>query len=373
MKKMQIVAGSCIVLLAIVSIGQLYLDRQPNPRRDRPSSKTDALIQVPAEINPVTVEELVETYRSSIEEGTQVSRQIALGSLLDELYGPEFAKSEIKPESGEAIAKAAIAVLQSSDADADPNQDLANRVAGFLASRTHGQTSRDYVMTTLEQGPAPVREMLLKHVGSLHGIGGRAVFEKLQEFGAKGFLSGQALPRALARTGGKKAIEPIVSIMKSTDNFKMIASCVIALEDIGEPEALAPAFERLEAVGMIDKPETLPWISGRLFAKYLETARESGLSRAIKAMRTRPSLVRHGLPALAQGLSKGDAETRRTAAEAIKKAVVGRQLLAKRGEELLAGQLNVETEPVLKAELTGGLAQVRAMLELPTAPETKQQ
>ena len=50
----------------------------------------------------------------------------------------------------------------------------------------------------------------------------------------------------------------------------------------------------------------------------------------------------------------------------MKKAVVAKVIDAQKGETMLAEQLRTETEPVLKAELTGGLERVRGLL-----PETK--
>ena len=373
MNKTEIVAGSCIALLAAVSVGQLYLDKTGQTQQTPAKIDASAEPISQAEIKPVTVDEVIETYISSIAEGTDVGRQVALGSLLDELEGPEFAKSALKPESAEAFANAAIAVVESTGAETPPTSELKDRVAGFLASRVRGPVSRDYVLKTLDQGPAEAREAVLAGIGGPLGVSGRRVFEKVQEINAKGLITGETLPGVLQRTGGKKALEPIVAIMKSTDNVKVISACVIALEDIGEPSVFGPALERLEATGMIDKPKALPWISGVLFSKYMETAQGSALSRGIKAMRTRPSLVKLGLPALEKGLAVGDAETRRAAAEAIKKAVVAKSIDAKKGEQMLAGRLSVETEPVLKAELTGGLEQVRGMMDQTKPLETKPQ
>jgi hypothetical protein len=374
MNKTEIVAGSCIALLAAVSIGQLYLDKTAQPQTQK-QVKMEASVEPAsqAEVKPVTVDEVIETYLSSINEGTDVGRQVALGSLLDELEGPEFGKSALKPESAESFANAAIAVVESSGAETSPSSELKDRVAGFLAARVRGPVSRDYVLKTLDQGSPNARDAVLAGLGGPLGLGGKSVYEKVQDLGAKGLINGESLPGVLRRTGGKKAIDPIIAIMKSTDNVKVISSCVIALQDIGEVSAVGPALERLEATGMIDKPKILPWISGALFSKYMETAQGSALSRGIKAMRSRPSLVKLGLPALEKGLAGADAETRRAAAEAIKKAVIAKHISAKIGEQMLAGRLSIETEPVLKAELTGGLEQVRGMMDQTKVLETKPQ
>lgn len=370
MKKVEIVAGSCIALLAAVSIGQLYLDKQEI--KPSPAVKQDVPAQTAqAEIKPVTVDEVIETYLPSVTEGTDVGRQVALGSLIDELEGPEYGKAEMKPESAEAFAKAAVAVAETTGEGA-PSEELKGRVAGFLAARTHDQTSREFVLKSLENGSSVLREAALDGLMNPRAMTGRRIFEKVADLGTKGLINSRQLPGLLRRTGGKKATLPIVSIMKSTDDAKVISACVIALQDIGDPAVLGPSLERLEATGMIDKPKSLPWLSAALFSKHMETAEGSALARGIKAMRTRPSLVKQNLDAVAKGLEKGDPETRRAAAEAVKKAVVGKIIDAQHGEQMLAGRLVLETEPVLKAELTGGLEQVRGLMETPKPQATQQ-
>lgn len=370
MRKVEIVAGGCIALLAIVGIGQLILDKQDV--KPQPEVKQAPPAATQAEIKPVTIDEVVETYLPSVTEGTDVGRQVALGSLLDELEGPEYGKAEMKPATSESLSKAAVAVIETTGTENAPSEELKARAAGFLAARTHDQVSRALVLKSLASGSDEVRKAVAEGLMNPHAMSGRRVFAAVADAGGKGLIGGLELPGLLRRTGGKKAVEPIIAIMKSTDDAKVISACVIALQDIGEAAALGPSLERLEAVGMIDKPATLPWLSAQLFSKHMETAEGSALTRGIKAMRTRPSLVKRNLAAVTKALEKGDPDTRRAAAEAVKKAVVGKFIDAKSGEELLAGRLTVETEPVLKAELTGGLEQVRGMMEAPKPQETKQ-
>jgi hypothetical protein len=373
MKKIQAVAGSCIALLAIVSIGQLYYDRQPDPDKGRPSDKKIVKAEeTQPQVAAVTVDEVVETYLPSLKEGTDVGRQVALGSLIDELEGPEFGKTQLNAKSQEEFAKAAIEVVEASGETKAPDE-LKSRVAGFLSARTTAAASKEFALKVLDDGSPEARQAVLRGIGAHGGINGKKLFDKVAEMGSKGMIAGEELPGVLRRAGGHRAIESITMIMKSTDNYKVIAACVVALQDTNDAAVLGPSLERLEAVGMIDKPKALPWIGGDLFSKFMDTAEGSALSRGIKAMRTRPSLVKRGLPAIAKGLAKGDADTRRNAADAVKKAVLAKVIDVKKGEELLAGQLTQETEPVLKAELTGGLEQVRGMIETPKAPETKQQ
>jgi len=193
MRKTEIVAGSCIALLAIVSIGQMYLENPSGSKKDEPAAKEivkNETETAQAETKAVTVDEVIETYLSSLQEGTDVGKQVALGSLLDELEGPEFGKSELKAESGEAFAKAAIAVVESAGPETQAPAEFKARVAGFVASRTHGPSSRDFAMKVLDGEDADARRAVLRGVGSPNGVGGRKVFDKVSELGAKGLIAG---------------------------------------------------------------------------------------------------------------------------------------------------------------------------------------
>ena len=81
------------------------------------------------------------------------------------------------------------------------------------------------------------------------------------------------------------------------------------------------------------------------------------------AMAARPGLAK--IENLQTGLESPDAETRKIAAIAVKKSVVAKVMDPAQGETLLANRLQTETEPVLKAELTGSLERVRGLLPQP--------
>ena len=133
---------------------------------------------------------------------------------------------------------------------------------------------------------------------------------------------------------------------------------------------LGPSFERLGQLGILEKKEKLPWISASLYGKFMEKADGAALRDGLRAAKTRPSLVAHAVDAVKRGLDDGNAETRRVAAEAVRKAVIAKVMTPQDGEAMLAGRLGKETEPVLKAEFTGALDQVRGVM--PKPPVTQQ-
>jgi hypothetical protein len=125
-------------------------------------------------------------------------------------------------------------------------------------------------------------------------------------------------------------------------------------------------LERLEQLGMLDAGVKMPWVSAPLLSAHLETADGARLRRGMMALRARPALTRTLVSRLDAGLSAPDAETRRVAGQAVRNAVAAKTLDVTKGESLLAGRVESETEPVLKAELTGSLEHIRGL----KGPET---
>ena len=247
--------------------------------------------------------------------------------------------------------------------DGAEDLELRRRAVGFLAGRVSGKTSRDFVLKAIEEGPAEIRLEALKRVGSPLGVRGSAVYAKVVELGAKGLVPDAVYPSALRRTGGVKAKEALMTLMTSTDSAKLISGCAIALQDYRDAELIGKILERLEAVGMIESAGKMPWISPALLDEHMKSADKASFRRGMIAMATRPALVKTGIAHVEKGLQSPDADTRRFAAIAVKKAVVAKLIDAKQGETLLAGRLQVETEPVLKAELTGGLERIHSLIE----------
>ncbi|MEQ1920219.1 MAG: hypothetical protein ABL955_13575, partial [Elusimicrobiota bacterium] len=283
--------------------------------------------------------------------------------LLASLESPEFDGEEIDSVAAESLAKTIVSVFEKPGDGGVEDLELRRRVVGFLAGRVSGKTSRDFVLKAMEEGPVEIRIEALKRVGSPLGVRGSAVYAKVRELGEKGLVPDSVYPAVLRRTGGVKAKDTLVTLMTSTDNMKLISGCAISLQDYKDPEIIGKILERLEAVGMLDTAGKMPWLSPALLDEHLKSADKSQIRRGMIAMATRPVLVKTGIAHVEKGLQSPDADTRRYAAVAVKKAVVAKLVDAKQGEALLAGRLQVETEPVLKAELTGGLERIHSLLE----------
>ncbi len=225
---------------------------------------------------------------------------------------------------------------------------------------------REHALQTLEDGDEKEIRTLLSEAGKPGGARGKAVYAKLSELSEKGSLPGELACGALKRTGGSKAIEPITAILKSTDSRAVVAHCAVTLQDYAKAELLPGVLERLDALGMLERNGLMPWIDRDLLNASLGKAQGADLLRGMKVLRNRPSLVSSGMDALARGLEDADPMLRMTAAEAIKKAVAAKRLDPAQGRGLLAGRLDRETEPVLRAELTGGIEVAQGLLETET-------
>lgn len=358
MNRLEAAAGASLVALAALGAGLKYhelsrlADAPPPlghvPPRLQPESRPDR-----------TLDAAIAAFVSGVEAAEGEAKLVELGSLLAALESPEFDGERIDSVTAETLARTILFALESGGEDAG----LRRRAVGFLAARVPGRTSRELVLKTLEEGPVEEREAALKGVGSPLGVRGSSVYAKVKELGDRGLVPDSLLPSVLRRTGGIKAKDHLVALMNSTDSIRLISACAISLQDYRDPELIGTILERLEAVGMIDSAGKLPWLSPALLDEHLKSADKSGLRRGMMALATRPSLVKTGIVHAEKGLQSPDPDTRRFAAVAVKKAVVSKLLDAQRGEALLAGRLQVETEPVLKAEMTGGLERIHRLLE----------
>jgi hypothetical protein len=370
MNRTEVITGSVIAVLAGLGIGQLYFDK--GAYQDKQPVAQASPVQkepVPSEVMSITVDEVVSGFMTSLEQGSDEQKWVALTGLMDELDSPTYAKAAMSPDTSGPLAQAAIAAVSIST-ETPEHAALRRRVAGFIAGRTRGPASKEFVLKRLDEGSIEERGEIARGLGRPHGVRGKDVYEKVLALGEQGQIPVDAFVGAIERLGGKKAIEPILAQLKAAEHWKIIGACVTTLQGYQDPALLGAGLERLEQTGLITNKQKLPWISSALFGRYIETAEGSALTRGLRAAKTRPSLVKVSIAAVTRGLDDKDPETRRVAAEAVRNAVVAKVIEAKHGEELLAGRLITETEPVLKAELTGGLEQVRGMM--PKEPEGQQ-
>lgn len=358
MNRLEAAAGASLVVLVAVAAGLKYHELSRLADAPPPMGHVAPALQL--ETRPErTVDAAIAAYVSEVEAAEGEGKLVELNSLLASLESPEFDGERIDPVTGETLARTIVSALTAGAEDAE----LHRRAAGFLAARVPGRTSREFVLKTLEEGPVEAREAALKGVGSPLGVRGASVYAKVKELGENGLVPDSLLPSVLRRTGGVKAKEHLVALMTSTGSARLISACAISLQDYRDPELIGTILERLEAVGMIGSAGKLPWLSPALLDEHLKSADKAGLRRGMTAMATRPSLVKTGIVHAEKALQSPDADTRRFAAVAVKKAVVAKHIEARKGEALLAGRLQVETEPVLKAELTGGLERIHRLLE----------
>ncbi|UPT73627.1 MAG: hypothetical protein M0D55_17480 [Elusimicrobiota bacterium] len=362
MNRIEAVAGASLVALVAAGLGHKH--KELTKLAETPAPPLRVLPRIQLETRPVrTFDDAVAGYLSAAEAASEADKAAQLGSLLSALESPEFDGEELDSVTAESLAKAVSSVFEKPGDGGPQDVELRRRAVGFLASRVSGRTSREFVLKAMEEGPQEVRDEAFKRVGSPTGVRGSAVYAKVKELGEKGLAPEAHLPAALRRTGGVKAKEGIVALMASTSSAKLLTGCAIALQDYRDPELVGAILERLEQVGMIESGAKLPWISPALLDEHLKSADKQHLRRGMMAMAARPALVKTGIVHAEKGLQSVDADTRRFAAVAVKKAVVAKVVDAKQGESLLAGRLQVETEPVLKAELTGGLERVRSVIE----------
>lgn len=367
MNRIEAVAGISVIALVAAGLGTKYVElrrlaQTPDPMK---FSKPD----LTAAARPVsTLDSAVHAFLANTENAADADRMVHLGELIAAIDGPDLTEDDFDADTAETLAKNVVGIVEKNADDSKEGQELKRRAVGLLASRVAAPTSKAYILKVLSEGPQDLREEAVARVGSPRGVRGPSVYAKIRELADKGLIPDELLPSALRRTGGLKARDTIVAIMKSTDSAKLVSGCAIALQDYRDPALLGDVLERLEQVGRLDSAGKMPWISSPLLDAHMKTADKAQFRRGLMAMAARPGLAK--IEHLKTGLGSPDAETRRVAAVAVKKAVVAKVVDAQEGEAMLAGRLQTETEPVLKAELTGGLERVRGLLP---QPKTSQQ
>ncbi len=358
MNRFEAVSVAVVAALALGGLGLKYSELRTLAQAPDPVKTPVAAVPAP------TLESVVRAFLA--EDGAPGDRLPALGEMISSLSGPKLQDEDLKPGDAETLGRAVASVLDTVTADAPDGLELKRQAVAFLARRVPSPSSRDLVLKTMEDGPQALRDEAIKDSGFPRGVRGPAVYREIVSLSGRGLVPPELLPEALRRTGGLKARGELLAILKSTDSPTLLSGCAVALQDYRDPEVLGPVLERLEQTGRLDSAGKLPWLSGPLLSDYLKTADKDDFRRGLVAMSVRPGLARPD--PLRRGLDSPDAVTRGVAAVAVKKAVVAGVLDPKVGEEMLALRLKTEREPVLKAELTGGLERVRGLL-----PKTTQQ
>lgn len=362
MNRVEAFAGITVIALAAAGLGQKYVELQRLSRTPDPLKQ--AKPAPVAELQPVsTLDSAVHAFLANTENAADADRLVHLGELIAALDGPDLSGDDFDGETAETLAKNVVAALDRNPDVSKEGMELRGRAVALLASRVPSPTSKAYVLKVLDEGPQELREIAVARVGVPRGVRGPSVYAKVRELGDKGLIPDELLPQALRRTGGLKARDTLLALMKSTDSAKLIGGCAVALQDYRDPALLGDVLERLEQVGRLDSAGRMPWIGAALLDAHMKTADKAQFRRGLAAMAARPGLFK--IEHARAGLESPDAETRRIAAVAVKKAAVAKVIEPETGETMLAGRLQAETEPVLKAELTGGLERVRGLRPQP--------
>lgn len=367
MNRIEAAVGIGVIALAAAGLGQKYVELRRLAQTPDPVKFSKP--ELAAELRPVsTLDSAVHAFLANTESADDADRMVHLGELIAALDGPDMADEDLDADTAETLAKNVVSIVEKGGDDSKEGDELRRRAVGFLAAKVPSPTSKAFVLKVMTEGPQELREEAVARVGSPRGVRGPSVYAKVRELADKGLIPDELLPSALRRTGGLKARDPLVAILKSTDSAKLVNGCAIALQDYRDPALMADVLERLEQVGRLDSAGKMPWISGTLLDAYMKTADKAQFRRGLMAMAARPGLAK--IEHLKTGLVSPDVETRKIAAVAVKKAVIAKVVDAETGEAMLAGRLQTETEPVLKAELTEGMERVRGLL--PPAKTTQQ-
>ncbi len=357
------IIGACFTALSLIAIAHLF---EPGVREIETSPTVAAPLPSVDTTEPPTVDEVLQALSPGVEEGPLENRLTALQELIEEIKSPAFASDPLSDESAERLVSAVEGLLVW-----PPDEELPKGITaavGVIASRTSSPASKAFVSRILVEGSESLRTAVLRGVGRRGGIRGSELYDLVLALTEKEVLPQKDLAQALRRLGGRKSYEPIWELMRGSDDPQVVAHCAVALQDFHKPEIMGPILERLDEAGILGERAFMPWLDRKAFGEFIRGSEGEDLIRGLRAVATRPSLIKGNLGIVERELAHADPAVRHMAASAIRKAVAGRYVSARIGEELLAGRLELETEPVLRAELTGGIKLAREFLSSEGTP-----
>lgn len=324
----------------------------------QPSSHEGLELTEGVEPKTLTVDDTVLAMLPMLERPDMEGRLSALEAIGDALDG-EGGKL-LSDDVREQAAKSVITAFETSPEDSVEGQTAKAQALRLVIGRLGGEAGKAFTLEVLSSATDTWKVEALQAWLKPGAASGASIREKVAELARTELVPDSFKPRMLRRALGKKAEPEIIALLTNgAADRGTIAACVVELQNFGKPEVMGQVLSRLEEAGMLDDHKKMPWISGKLLAQHIRVSDEDGLKRALKAVYLRPSLTRPTVKAIQERASHPNASVRRMVARIIPDAVKNEGLDVTSGEELLLARLKEETDPTVKGEIEGSLAEVR--------------
>lgn len=345
-RNVAIVAG---IGAAIAFIGMNLYEPE---KKASPAGTVEAPPQYPA-TPTAKVKTFEETVVDAAEALTAPEGRSGALEALELALGPQGGK-ELSVEGREKVAAKVIRTWEEALED---ERELKASALRLLAGRIGGEGARTFASTLLASGPDEAKLELLRVLAGPNAIGAKAIYSQAADVARTG-IAPEEQPALIRKALGKKAAPELFALIETELGPKALRACAVELQNLGGHEALGKVLERLDAKGLLEKNETMPWFSSRILSEHIRKAQGAELTRALKVVQTRPSLTKATLGALKERLGDADPSVRRTIAKLIPQAVVLGAAPVE-GEQALSEQLGKEQDEAVKTALNDALAQVR--------------
>ncbi|MFH1726324.1 MAG: hypothetical protein ABII00_17070 [Elusimicrobiota bacterium] len=306
---------------------------------------------------PLTLDDHVQVLLPTLGDEDARTRRAGLDALSMALESGDA--GELTAETREETAGALIELYAEADVETPEGTETREKALGLIVTKVKGETARAFTAAVLSSGPPGMRIAALKALLVPGAIRGGEVYDKAYEL-ARGDAVPDALkPAILRRVRGRKSEGELLEFFGSDIGPRALAECAVELQNLHKPELMGRVLSRLEQAGLLENVKLMPWFSGKLLSEHIRAADGEELIRALRVVRRRPSLTRSTFPAVQERLAHAEPSIRRMAARLVPEAVQYEGIDAQGGEELLAARLEVETDPVVKGEIAGGLSEIR--------------
>ncbi|MBI4347790.1 MAG: hypothetical protein HY553_13120 [Elusimicrobia bacterium] len=299
-------------------------------------------------------------------ERPDMSTRLSVIEVLDGVVRGELGK-ELSPEAREQAAKALVAAFQSAPEDGPEGLEFKRHAVRLTIAHLASDASRDFAVELLSSTTDSWKREALQAWLSPGAVNGQAIRAKAAELAKTDVVPDAKKPAVIRRALGKKAEGELITLLDTELGRQGLSACVVELQNLGKPELMGRILSRLEEAGMLGDHRKLPWMSGRLLSEHIRVADGADLKRALKVVYLRPRLARATAKAVKERAGHPDATVRRMVARIIPDAVKNEGIDIASGEELLLAQLKEETDPAVKGEIEGSLAEVRKTRPAPEA------
>lgn len=313
--------------------------------------------EVPAGSRGPTVDETVLAILKIIERG---EGREGLEQLSEVLQGGE--RGDLSLEVRDRAAKAVITAYAGFE-----DEESKRLALHLIVAKLGGEVARNFAVELMGSTTDAVKLAVVHAYVQPGAANGKALKEKVLEYARSEVVPVDLRPAVLRRALGLKSEPELFALFSSEIPQSAVAACAVELQNLGKPEVMGPVLSRLDALGMLDDKGRMPWISGKLLSKHIQSASDEELERALRIVTLRKSLVRSTARAVKERAGHKDPGIRRLVARIIPNAVKNEGLDVASGEELLLARLKEETDPSVKGEIEGSLAEVRKTRPAPEA------